>query len=145
LHTFAAAGRTITLVNALAANDPESTAVLWQRYAAGAAAPVTVLLNCRPDRKYRTAQLAQMLAAVHRGPFLVTGDGAFGRRQLTACGVPAAAVRTIAGTPALDDLFAACPAAGDQAIIFAAGNVQGLDRLPIWRQAGATAPCTYSS
>ncbi|MDT8903028.1 poly-gamma-glutamate synthase PgsB [Anaeroselena agilis] len=129
---YAAADRTITLVNALAANDPESTSILWQRYADGRA-PV-ILLNCRPDRKYRTVQLAAALAALHRGPYLVTGDGAFARRQLISQGVAAADIRVIARPASPADLAGA--AGGGRLTIFATGNVQGLESFLDCRTAG---------
>ncbi len=142
LHTFPVAGKTVTLVNALAANDPESTRLLWQQYVEGAAA---VLLNCRPDRKYRTTQLAATFAAIHRGPYLVAGDCAFGRRQLVNCGVDPGAIRLLPPSPALADVLAAAgEVAGERLTLFAAGNVRGLDHLPIWRQTGATNQCTCS-
>ncbi len=129
---YAAGGQTFTLVNALAANDPESTRILRQRYAAGRES--VILLNCRSDRKYRTVQLAEALAALHRGPYLVTGDGAFARRQLLKRGVAAAAIRVI-GRPANPaDLAGATD--GGRLIVFAAGNVQGLESFLDCRTAG---------
>ena len=129
---YAAAGRTFTLVNALAANDPESTIILWQRYAAGRAS--VILLNCRPDRKYRTVQLAEALAALHRGPYLIAGDGAFARRQLLRRGIAAADIRVIARPSSPADLAGYT---GDGLLtIFAAGNVQGLESFLNCRTAG---------
>lgn len=129
---YAAAGRTFTLVNALAANDPESTRILWQRYAAGRAS--VVLLNCRPDRKYRTVQLAEALTPLHRGPYLVTGDGAFARRQLLKRGVAGADIRVIARPASPADLAGTTD--GGRLIVFAAGNVQGLESFLNCRTAG---------
>lgn len=130
---YPAAGRTVTLINALAANDPESTSILWQRYAAGRVS--VILLNCRPDRKYRTVRLAQMLAGLHRGPYLVTGDGEFARRQLISQGIAAAAI-TVIPRPAVPADLAATAAAGDRLTVFAAGNVQGLEGLIDCRPSG---------
>lgn len=129
---YAAAGRTFILVNALAANDPESTRILWQRYAAGRMS--VILLNCRPDRKYRTVQLAEALAALHRGPYLVTGDGAFAKRQLLKRGVAAVDIRVIARPVSPADLAGVTD--GGRLTVFAAGNVQGLESFLNCRTAG---------
>lgn len=132
---LAVVGRPVAFVNALAANDPESTLILWRRYVG--AGPVVVLLNCRPDRKYRTVQLAAALAAHHPGPYLVTGDGAFARRQLLDRGVAAGGIRVI-GRP--DGPAALAGALGGEGplTVFAAGNVQGMEGFLNWRPAGVT-------
>jgi poly-gamma-glutamate synthase PgsB/CapB len=132
---------TVTLINALAANDPESTVLLWERYVPAAGNSVTVLLNCRPDRKYRTVQLARALSGVHHGGYLVCGDAAFAARELRRAGVAADQIAVLPKFFTVADLFAGLPGTGDRLVVFAAGNVQGLKELPIWGQAGANALC----
>jgi poly-gamma-glutamate synthase PgsB/CapB len=57
------AGKTVRCIDALAANDPDSTAWLWEQYV-GRGKQAVVLLNCRPDRKLRTVQLCELLGKV---------------------------------------------------------------------------------
>ena len=75
----------LRLVDALAANDPESTEILWQRYTQGTADGV--LLHARADRRLRTESLCRLLAGLHDGPFYLTGDAQFAARCLRRLGV----------------------------------------------------------
>lgn len=136
VREFVAAGRPVAFVNALAANDPESTQILWRRYVTRE--NIIVLLNCRTDRKYRTVQLSKCLAGLHRGPYFVTGDGAFARRQLMRQGVAAADIRVIDRPASPADLAGLTEAGDGRLTVFAAGNVQGLEAFLSWRPAGVT-------
>src|SRR5205085_11869464 len=54
----------VTLGNAFAANDPDSTVLIWQRLGLGTAEPGVqriVLANCRDDRLQRSGQIAEMI------------------------------------------------------------------------------------
>ncbi len=56
----------VTFVNAFAANDPESTLLIWRRL--GLATPIAgtrriVLANCRDDRLQRSGQIADLVAS----------------------------------------------------------------------------------
>ncbi len=58
-------GRTVEFVNAFAANDPDSTLLIWERL--GLEVPRAgiqriVLAHCRPDRIQRSGQIAQLVA-----------------------------------------------------------------------------------
>ena len=72
LCTVTLAGQKVQLIDALAANDPDSTAWLWEHYV-GRGKQAVVLLNCRPDRKLRTVQLCELLGKVTAGTEKITG------------------------------------------------------------------------
>ena len=72
LCTVTLAGQKVRLIDALAANDPDSTAWLWEQYV-GRGKQAVVLLNCRPDRKLRTVQLCELLGKVTAGTEKITG------------------------------------------------------------------------
>ncbi len=55
----------VEFVNAFAANDPDSTLLIWQRLGLGDPLPGTrriVLANCRDDRLQRSGQIAELVA-----------------------------------------------------------------------------------
>ena len=57
--------RTVEFVNAFAANDPDSTLLIWERLGLGsprAGLQRIVLAHCRPDRIQRSGQIAQLIA-----------------------------------------------------------------------------------
>jgi len=68
-------GKEITFVNAMAANDPDSTCYIWQKIDKNYA-EINVLINCRSDRIDRSMQFANMtknhLGADH---YILTGNG----------------------------------------------------------------------
>lgn len=74
------AGKTVRCIDALAANDPDSTAWLWEQYV-GRGKQAVVLLNCRPDRKLRTVQLCELLGKM-AAAFILTGDITFAKNIL---------------------------------------------------------------
>ena len=117
------AGTAVSMINALAANDPDSTAWLYRRYISAASGTVLVWLHGRPDRKLRSAQLCQALAALHAGPFLVSGDSAFLTGHLAACGVDKQRIGIYRGDGDLGRRLASLP---QPVTIFAAGNIHGL-------------------
>ena len=77
--------RVFRFVDALAANDPDSTRILWNRYVGDGAAGV--LLHARCDRRLRTRKLCELLAELHTGPYYLTGDTAFASRCLRKQGI----------------------------------------------------------
>lgn len=145
LTHIAVAGKKVRLVDALAANDPDSTLWLWYRYVP-ARIPAAVFLNCRPDRKLRTVQLCQAFteqlagsAAVTGGQveagttpvtaYIVAGDTTFAREILGRQGVPADKVFTLPGTATFADLTAVlAQLPGRELTVFAAGNIKGLSQ-----------------
>ena len=61
-------GRSIIFVNAFAANDPESTAMIWKRVIEryGDGRSTVAVVNCRFDRPQRSQQLAEMAASLQQ-------------------------------------------------------------------------------
>lgn len=141
------AGKKIRLVDALAANDPDSTLWLWHRYVP-AQIPAVVFLNCRPDRKLRTVQLCRAFTeqvgagAAFTGrqaelpagtnsviAYIVTGDTVFAREILGRQGVPADKVFALPGTATFAELTAVlAQLSGRELTVFAAGNIKGLSQ-----------------
>jgi len=80
--------RIFRFVDALAANDPDSTRILWTRYV-GDGAAAGVLLHARCDRRLRTRKLCELLTELHTGPYYLTGDTAFASHCLRSHGVSA--------------------------------------------------------
>ena len=78
-------GGRFRFVDAMAANDPDSTAILWQRYVGGAAD--AVLLHTRADRRLRTEKLCERLVDLHAGVFYLCGDSGFAADCLRRQGV----------------------------------------------------------
>ena len=66
-------GKTVELVNALAANDPDSIGMLWQMVK-GQSEERIVLVNCRRDRADRSKQLAEMVARWECSHIVATGS-----------------------------------------------------------------------
>ena len=68
-------GRTVPLLDARAANDPESLLALAQSAPElSGARPLVAVYNHRSDRPDRLVRFVPALAALVEGPFLVTGD-----------------------------------------------------------------------
>ncbi len=64
-YTVRAGEKQVTFVNAFAANDPDSTLLIWNRLGLDQAQPGVrriVLANCRDDRLQRSGQIADLIA-----------------------------------------------------------------------------------
>ncbi len=72
LHIIESGGRRLELVNALAANDPDSIAQLWRMVKHRDERRI-VLVNCRSDRPDRSRQLADLVAGFEADAFVATG------------------------------------------------------------------------
>ncbi len=140
------AGQTVQFIDALAANDPDSTAWLWEHYV-GYGKQAVVLLNCRPDRKLRTVQLCELLGTSTAdagksigaeiikplaSSFILTGDVTFAKHILQKQNYPETQIFTLAEAATPDDLAKIVaelvPKNTATAVltIFAAGNIKGL-------------------
>jgi poly-gamma-glutamate synthase PgsB/CapB len=74
-HTLIVAGKEITLINAMAANDPDSTYLIWQMIDKEYP-EVNVMVNCRDDRIDRSFQMAKLLRERLRADhYILTGGG----------------------------------------------------------------------
>lgn len=118
--------KTVVIVNALAANDPESTLWLWNHRMPLEGRKV-VLLNCRSDRQDRTAKLCKMLSTVHKGSFIVAGDRDFTSSLLKKLCKESGEVYCLSDKPQFSELKLIIEKCSeDRIIIFAAGNMKGL-------------------
>ncbi|MBI5711385.1 MAG: poly-gamma-glutamate synthase PgsB [Candidatus Eisenbacteria bacterium] len=64
-YTVRSGDKTVEFVNAFAANDPDSTLLIWQRLGLEQRRPGVqrmILANCRPDRLQRSGQIAELVA-----------------------------------------------------------------------------------
>lgn len=117
-------GRTLHVVNALAANDPDSTIYLHDRIIAGRwDVPLVLFVNTRRDRPLRSIQLGQLLAKIPADRYVVAGNDVRSvLRAATDDGVPASKLidRARAKPEQLvEQLFAH---AEPECVIFAIGN-----------------------
>ena len=127
-------GKKWQVVDAMAANDPESTRILWERYVGGRTT-AGVLLHARADRRVRTQALCAMFKEVHAGIFYLTGDVDFAVRCLNRLGVEPGRI-VIVEVPSLEAVLkestvrllpdtGAGADDGATGILFAAGNKKG--------------------
>ncbi len=131
---------TLRLIDAMAANDPDSTRILWQRYIENSAIEdnitTAVLLHSRADRRLRTLTLCKLLTGLNHGCFYLTGDIFFAERCLRRMGVGSDRIISV-GEPSLCAVLQAVqPTAKNTQItegtptgycftLFAAGNRKG--------------------
>ncbi len=78
-YTVKVGDHTLEFINAFAANDPDSTLLIWQRLgleAPHAGVQRIVLANCRPDRLQRSGQIAEFVAQrVAADHVVLSGEG----------------------------------------------------------------------
>lgn len=131
VREYCSGERCVRVIDALAANDPDSTRLLWDKYVGGEAA--AILLHTRADRRLRTRSLCSRLAGLQAGPYYLTGDTAFAARCLREQGVPARNLVPVA-RPALEAVLAAIAGEAQQEpaetaaaplTLFACGNRKG--------------------
>lgn len=117
--------RTIKIINAMAANDPDSSRILWNRYV-GKETAAGVLLHARPDRRLRTQSLCSLLVTLHTGPFYLTGDTDFACKCLSKLGINKKSIVCIP-EPAMKIVLDCVSEMMDSkaGILFAAGNMKG--------------------
>jgi len=78
-YTVNVGDSTVEFINAFAANDPDSTLLIWQRLGLEkprAGVQRIVLANCRPDRLQRSGQIAEFVAKrVAAEHVVLSGEG----------------------------------------------------------------------
>ncbi len=122
-------GRSLIFVNAFAANDPESTQMVWERVVEdyGEGRNAIALVNCRFDRPQRSQQLADVAARWTPADHYVlmgTGTLLFAKAAIALGILPAN--MTIVESAGIDEVFETVleQCAGD-ALIVGIGNVKG--------------------
>jgi len=74
-HKIALGNKEVTLVNAMAANDPDSTYLIWQMIDKDYP-QINILVNCRNDRIDRSFQMADLIRERLRADkYILTGTG----------------------------------------------------------------------
>lgn len=127
-------GKNIYVVNALAANDAESTRHVHEASLSRPdlkGLPVLGVLNGRLDRPQRAAELAGLLGqkGLFTHVFLVGQLGALTSRLLRRNGMDDSAVTDLSGNAGLTPaalLSAVAEEAGGDAVLFAFGNFKGI-------------------
>lgn len=121
-------GKTLDFVSALAANDPESTAIVYRRVVVEELpdAPVLVLANSRKDRPLRSLQLGRLLAEIPASRYLLSGnDSEAVMAEATRAGVPAESIEVVESDVPEEIVGRIFAAAEGRSIVFAMGNTAG--------------------
>lgn len=70
-------------INAMSANDPVSTGMVWDRFIAGKSiSHSTAVLNCRSDRTYRTRLMTDFIAERRPDEVWLMGSGCMAAKKL---------------------------------------------------------------
>jgi poly-gamma-glutamate synthase PgsB/CapB len=72
IYRIVDSGREMEVVYTMAANDPDSIAMLWDMVK-GRSGERVVLVNCRSDRADRSRQLAEMVSSWNAAEYVATG------------------------------------------------------------------------
>jgi poly-gamma-glutamate synthase PgsB/CapB len=144
---YAVAGKLLRVANAFAANDPRSTLMNVERLLASGAIrrPLHLVVNCRPDRLERNAQMGALVPDVDPERIVLIGTPT--RSAKTA--IPAEwhdVVVDLGGArDALELVEEIVSGIDDEASLIAVGNIHGqgellLDQLATLPAAGADQP-----
>lgn len=123
--------KTVTFVNAFAANDPDSTLLIWKRLGLEHAEPGVkriVLANCRDDRLQRSGQIAEFVAKrVEADHAVLTGLGTeLVAYQAVQQGLPRPRISDLGGRSAEEVYERVLSLVEDRAVIVGIGNIVGL-------------------
>ena len=130
-YTIRLGSKEVEFVNAFAANDPDSTFLIWQRLGLGREQPGVrriVLANCRGDRLQRSGQIAELVArrlAVDH--VVLTGEGtALVAFQAVSMGLDRGRISDLGGLDAERIYERLLNLAGERGVIVGIGNIVGL-------------------
>ncbi len=135
-HVIDFFGRTLVFFNGFAANDPESSLMIWQ-YALARYPGIgrhVALVNCRADRADRSRQMAEAIAAwPDVGPIVLVGSGTtIFARAASRLGISPTKIVTVEGAPAEQIFESVVDVAGESAVVVGLGNIGG-PGLPLVR------------
>jgi poly-gamma-glutamate synthase PgsB/CapB len=124
-HTLMAAGKETTLINAMAANDPDSTYLIWQMVDKEYT-EINIMINCRDDRIDRSFQMAKLLRErLQADHYILTGSGTeILARQLHKT-FKSEQILDAGGKDPADAVEAITDFIADKSLIFAMGNTVG--------------------
>ncbi len=115
----------VTLVNAMAANDPESTRQIWaatdKNYAV-----ITLLINCRDDRIDRSFQIADLIRThMQADHYVLTGKGTGVLRKQLQKVIKHKTIIDLGNRTPEQILNTVKELVTDNSLIFALGNIVG--------------------
>ena len=119
----------VVFVNGFAANDPESTGKIWELMLARYQHQTRIaLINCRADRRSRSAQLAE--AAPHWSPadhYIAVGTGTeIFERVAIGSGLDPLAITALEGVEEEEIVRELVHRAGESAVVMGMGNTAGV-------------------
>ena len=129
--TVESGGRSVTFVNAFAANDPDSTLLIWQRLGLDRREPGVkriVLANLRDDRLQRSGQIAEMVARkLDADHVVLTGLGTeLVAYQAVQHGLDRERISDFGNRPAEEIYERVFAMVEDRAVVVGIGNIVGL-------------------
>lgn len=131
-YTVVSGEKTVRFVNAFAANDPDSTRIIWTRLGLDAPIPGVqriVLANCRADRLQRSGQIAELVArGLEADHVVLSGEatGIVGLQAVSKYGLPATHLTDLGGRTAEDVYEHLLGLVQHEAVIVGIGNIVGL-------------------
>lgn len=130
-YTIRLGSKEVEFVNAFAANDPDSTFLIWQRLGLGREQPGVrriVLANCRGDRLQRSGQIAELVARrLTVDHVVLTGEGtALVAFQAVSMGLDRGRISDLGGLDAERIYERLLNLAGERGVIVGIGNIVGL-------------------
>ncbi len=121
----------LEFVNAFAANDPDSTKLIWVRLGLDRSEPGVrriVLANCRADRIQRSGQIAELVArGLNPDHVVLSGQGtALVAFQAAAHGLDRSRISDLGGMRAEQVFERVLRLVGRRGVVFGIGNIVGL-------------------
>jgi len=131
-YTVRSGHKTVTFVNAFAANDPDSTLLIWRRLGldgGGDGSARIVLANCRRDRAHRSSQIVELVTSgrMSADHVVLTGDetGLFAL-QIVSRGLPRERLTDLGGLDAARVFERVLDLVEERAVVVGIGNIVGL-------------------
>jgi poly-gamma-glutamate synthase PgsB/CapB len=132
IYTITIQGKQIRLVNTLAANDPDSIYMLWQKVNSLASEKI-VLVNCRDDRADRSIQLGELTAQRFQADWYVaTGFLTMAYiKKATSLGIPKKKIIDLGEKTPAQIFERVMQLVSTDALVFATGNTVGFGETVI--------------
>lgn len=130
-YTVVVGAKQVDFVNAFAANDPDSTKLIWSRLGLDRAEPGVrriVLANCRGDRLQRSGQIAELVAReIESDRVVLTGQGtALVAQRAISLGLPRDRVHDLGGLSADRVVPRVLALVEGRGVVVGIGNIVGL-------------------
>lgn len=130
-YTVRTGDKRVTFVNAFAANDPDSTILIWKRLLLDRSAndeKRIVLANCRRDRPHRSGQIADLIAGRLPAEHVVlTGEGTgLVAQQAVSKGLPRERLSDLGGLDAERIYERILDLTEGPTVVVGIGNIVGL-------------------